>query len=77
MEWSTMVVPTYTLKVAATPCRCANTTIRLCESALSLSLSLSLNPSPKPKPKPNPNPKPNQVPEEDDGGMGPGMGDMM
>jgi hypothetical protein len=33
MEWSTMVVPTYTLKVAATPCRCANTTIRLCESA--------------------------------------------
>jgi hypothetical protein len=33
MEWSTMVVPTYTLKVAATPCRCASTTIRLCESA--------------------------------------------
>ena len=33
MEWSTMVVPTYTLKVAAKPCRCASTTIRLCESA--------------------------------------------
>ena len=32
MEWSTLVVPTY-LKVAATPCRCASTTIRLCESA--------------------------------------------
>ena len=32
MEWFTMVVPT-TLKVAATPCRCASTTIRLCESA--------------------------------------------
>ena len=36
-----MVVPTYpklyyplpTLKVAATPCRCASTIIRLCESA--------------------------------------------
>ena len=28
-----MVVPTYPLKVAATPCRCASTTIRLYESA--------------------------------------------
>ena len=28
-----MVVPTYPEGVAATPCRCASTTIRLCESA--------------------------------------------
>ena len=33
MEWSTMVVPTYPEGVVATPCRCASTTIRLCESA--------------------------------------------
>ena len=32
MEWSTMVVPTYTLKVAAKPCRCASTTITGCAS---------------------------------------------
>ena len=32
-EWSKMVVPTYPEGVAATPCRCASTTIRLCESA--------------------------------------------
>ena len=34
-EWSTMVVPTYPEggRLAATPCRCASTTIRLCESA--------------------------------------------
>ena len=33
-EWSTMVVPTYPEGVAATPCRCASTTIRLCEGRL-------------------------------------------
>ena len=32
MEWCAMVVPTYPEGVAAKPCRCASTTIRLCES---------------------------------------------